>query len=550
MTASKERLHKLAADRRTGWLAFALGHVLVIGLAVLSALAADWHAERGHRLYYGDAEAHLNIARRVFDSRTPDGEQIGTVWLPAPHAAMLKWVRNDADWRTGRAGAIPAQLAFIAAALLIFDLTRRWARSVEAAFTAAALFALNPNLLYLQSTPMTEPLFLAALLGMAHALVWHSKGGGWWAVAAGSAASAVASLSRYEGWAAIPLVAVLFWVTPRGNWKKALAFSAFAALAPAAWLLHNYWYWGDPLEFFRGPWSAMAIYKRQLASGMSPYPGDHDWPQAARYYATACALVLGTPLAWLGLAGAIGAAFRRGWVALLLALPPVFYVWSMHSSGTPIFVPSLFPHSYYNTRYALAALPLAAFGGGVLVSLVPRRARAWIAAAVVLTASAPWLASRNREAWICWKESQVNSEARRAWTRETARFLKDNYSKGEGVFMPFGDLTGVLREAGIPLRESLHEGNHPAFDAAMARPDLFLHEEWALAFSGDAVATALLKAGRRGRVYRCVFRVSAHGGPVVEVYRRDAVPPAAPPLIAEPPPDEKTTAARIAEAEK
>ena len=46
-----------------------------------------WCFERGYVLYYGDAEAHLNIARRIVDSRTPGPEQIGTVWLPLPHTA-------------------------------------------------------------------------------------------------------------------------------------------------------------------------------------------------------------------------------------------------------------------------------------------------------------------------------------------------------------------------------------------------------------------------------------------------------------------------------
>ena len=46
-------------------------------------------------------------------------------------------------------------------------------------------------------------------------------------------------------------------------------------------------------------------------------------------------------------------------------LPPIFYVWSMHSGGTPIYVPGFGSASYYNTRYGLAALPLLAIAGGV-----------------------------------------------------------------------------------------------------------------------------------------------------------------------------------------
>jgi hypothetical protein len=85
---------------------------------------------------------------------------------------------------------------------------------------------------------------------------------------------------------------------------------------------------------------------------------------------------------------------------------------------------------------------------------------------------------------------------------------------------PFGDLTGVLREAGIPLREGLHEGNGPAWNAAIVRPDLFLHEEWALAFSGDEVATAVLRASRRGPHFQLRKQIIVKGAPVVEIYQR------------------------------
>ena len=40
--------------------------------------AVAFFAWRGWLLYYGDAEAHLNIARRIVDSRTPGYDQVGT----------------------------------------------------------------------------------------------------------------------------------------------------------------------------------------------------------------------------------------------------------------------------------------------------------------------------------------------------------------------------------------------------------------------------------------------------------------------------------------
>ncbi len=497
-------------------------------LSVISISASQWFAARGYTLYFGDAEAHLNIARRVFDTRTPNGEQLGTVWLPAPHLLMLPFVSEDSAWRSGTAGAIPASICFVIAGCFLFDLTRRALGSVTAAWTATILFALNPNLLYLQSAPMTEGVFFAGLLGLLHATVWHAQAGGrsspWLAIASGALWASVASMSRYEGWLLLPFAALFFWFGPKGSFYRAAVFALLAAIGPLAWLAHNWWYWGDPLEFYRGQWSAIAIYRRQLAGGMSPYPGDHDWEKAFLVFRTAAALVIGTPLALIAVAG-FGAAWKRAWwVAGFLLMGPAFYIWSMHSSGTPIFVPTLWPNSYYNTRYALAALPLAAFGGAALVAMGSRRFQPLLAAAVLGLALFPWAVDSREDAWLVWKESKVNSEQRRAWTHEAAEFLKANYRAGDGILMPFGDITGVLREAGIPLQESLHEGNHPQWEAAIARPELFLNETWAITFSGDTVATALLRASRKERPYLIVKSIAIPHAPVVEIYRRNRAP--------------------------
>jgi hypothetical protein len=127
-----------------------------------------------------------------------------------------------------------------------------------------------------------------------------------------------------------------------------------------------------------------------------------------------------------------------------------------------------------------------------------------------------------------WKESQVNSVVRRAWTRDAAAFLRANYRPGDGIVYGFGDLTGVLREAGIPLRETLHDGNNPHFMAVLVRPDLFLSEEWALTISADPVATALLKLPRSGTHYDLVKSIPAKGAPPIEIYRRVRAKPRTP----------------------
>src|ERR1043166_3140684 len=96
----------------------ALAGVILL-LAAISVTAAGWCLARGYVLYYGDAEAHLNIARRILDSRTPNVAQIGTAWLPLPHLIMLLFAKRDGGGGTGLAGTIPSSAgSFLAGAFL------------------------------------------------------------------------------------------------------------------------------------------------------------------------------------------------------------------------------------------------------------------------------------------------------------------------------------------------------------------------------------------------------------------------------------------------
>jgi len=487
-------------------------------LAAIGTGAAWWCFARGYTLYYGDAEAHLNIARRIFDSRTPGPDQIGTVWLPLPHLLLMPLVVRDAWWHSGLAGVLPSVACFVLAGIFLFSAARRAYSSSGAALGVALLFALNPTILYLQATPMTELPFLASLAALLWATLWFRDWQSPWAVLIAAAASNAASLTRYEGWFLIPFVSLYLLMTAKHK-RHSILFAMAAALGPLAWLAHNQYYFGNALEFYNGPYSAAAIYQRQVAQGGFRYPGDHDWLMAARYYLAASRWMTGWPLLVIGAAGTMVALVKqRGWAIFLLLLPPLFYVWSLHSSGTPIFVPDLPPYSWYNTRYAIAVVPFAAFAAGALVTLVPGRFHARASIILALAIGGAW--GFHRLTSISWKESEINSEARRAWTAQAAGFLAHEYRPGSGIIFPFGDLTGILREAGIPLREGLHEGNGAAFDSAIARPDLLLRErglvEWGLAFSGDAVEAALKKAG-----YVLRWQILVKGAPVVEIYHRE-----------------------------
>jgi MFS family permease len=493
--------------------------LVLLCLAAVSAGAVIYVNHSGWTLYYGDAESHLNIARRIVDSRTTGYDQIGTSWLPLPHLLTAIFVSNDSLWHSGLAGAISSAVCFVVACAFFFAAVRRATRSSPAAFAAAGLLALNPNVLYLQATPMTEPVYLAAMMALFYFTILFRDTQSFGAVLGAGVAGMLATLARYEGWFLIPFVTLYFlFAAHRRKFAMAVLFGALASLGPLYWLAHNWWLYDNALEFYNGPYSAKVI---TLANGT--YPGDHDYRKAWLFYRTLVEVFNGWGLIIAAALGFLVALwYRLTWPLAFALLSPVFYLWSMHSGGTPIFVPQLWFGSYYNTRFGISALPFLAIAAAGIVLLAPKRWRALAALAVVVIGVAPWLYRPQPDDWISWKESQVNSVERRAWTSEAATLLRDQYQPGAGIFTTFGDLPGILREAGLPLREALYDGNVPAWMAAVGRPDLFLHEEWAIAISGDPVARTVQRAtAAKGPRYHLVKTIMLKNAPGIEIYKRD-----------------------------
>jgi len=494
-------------------------------LCATSAGAIWFFSSHGWLLWYGDAEAHLNAARRMADSQTPGYDQLGSVWLPLLHVLVLPFVSVDSLWRSGLAGSIGPAAGFVAGGIFLFAAVERIFRSYTAAFAATALAVLNPNLLYLQSIPMTEGIFFGCLMALLYATVRFSATRSWSAAMGAAVAACLGALTRYDGWVLIPFVAAyLLWTAGRRRWPGeqrgwaearpwliALAFGAVASLGPLYWLGHNWYLSGDALDFYRGPYSAAAI------QGGKPYPGYHNWDAAFYYYQAAARLVAGPGLPPMALAGVVVVLVRRVfWPVALLALPPAFYILNMHSGASPIFVPGLWPHSWYNTRYGLAALPLMALAAAALIMLVPRNLRAATVALIIVAGGIHWVIHPQPESWITWAESRANSTGRRAWMHAAADYLRPRYVRGSGIVSSGGDdFLGIYREMGIPLSETFSVYNGLPFVAAEQRPALWLWQEWAVVKEGDGIERAAARAG-----YRRELRIVEKDEPVVEIYHR------------------------------
>lgn len=482
-------------------------------LCVLIAAVAAWFYSQGYILYYGDAQAHLDISRSIIDSRTPGYDQLGAVWLPVLHIICLPFVGRMSLWSNGLAGTIPVAICFVVGGFFFYYAARDAYQSALAAAIALACFALNPSVLYLASIPMTEIVFFAGLAAFLFALLRFRQTQNRGFLVLGLLASWFMSLTRYDGWFLIPFSALAFAVVAeRRRWIIFIAFGAGAALAPLYWMAHNWWETSNPLDFYNGPYSAAAI------QGNHSYPGYHDWRTALEYYAAAAKSCAGLALIVLGALGIVCAAYRRALTPLLfLLLTPIFYVWSVHSAKLPVRVPQLWPHDYYNTRYGTAVIPLAAFATGAIVLVLPSRARRFTPL-LVLLAIVPWLLHPSRENWICWKESQKNSVARRIWTEQAANYFAVHYQRGSGILAPFGDITGIFCRARIPLSEMLHEGNGPAWTLATSRPDLYHPAAWAVAQQNDFLSRTL--SNNFAPAYAPVQEIHANEAPVLKIYDR------------------------------
>ncbi len=521
--------------------------------AAASGIAILWSWRIGALLNYGDAVAHLHIARRVFDSRLPRLTQLGSVWLPLPHLLLLPFVQVYSWWATGWAAVVPSALAYLAACAGLYRLARRWLRPIEAAL-ALAFFALNPNLLYLQTTAMTEPLFVCEMVWVAVLLVeWRASLAAGpapkpapkpakprrllWAIAAVLVA---AVFTRYDGWVlALGVWTAIGLALARRGRLRSPAFwlaSALVVAAPIAWFVYNAIGFHDWLYFQRGPYSASAIELRTALPGYPPHPGWHNpWVSFLFFVKAAemdaAARAWGNTLLGLSLAGALWASFTAKkrlfrW-SLLLWFPVPFYAYSVAYGSVPIFLPPWWPHSWYNTRYGLEMLAAFALGLGfaaqIMLGAVREFKPRWVrlAAAMLFAAVALNTVQMLREHPLVYVEGLKNIESRRQFEIEIPAALRAELAAWPqaAILMDTSVYPNLVAFTGIPLRQTINESDLGIFDEALQAPAA--HAQLVLAFDGDAVDKAV-KAHPEGLVL--VRHFTAHGQASGTLYRSFDLP--------------------------
>jgi hypothetical protein len=443
--------------------------IVLVAALLVGSWAALHYARLDLTLSHYDARAHLVVARRITDSLTPGWRQIGAVWLPLPHVLNLLPLQFDSSYRTGLPSALLSVASLALGLAMLGVVLVRHTRSVAAALVAPALMLLNPNILYLQSTPMTEPLLLGlSLAAMAVVDQWIRTPDDRLRRRAGWLVAALA-LTRYEGWCvggALVLFAALA-LRNRGR-RIALGLAPYYGLAIAGFLSLS--------KATTGQWF--------LDGGffVPDNPAQHQLWRALAQIAGGTANMGGAALIAAAVAGAAVCGYRSR-RALLSALPLTLLAaaalpWVAFYGGHP-----------FRIRYMVPIVAASAVLAGVSIGMLPHRWRA--VGAVMLLGLALW------ERPPLHRDAPMVAEAQwetpfRMGRRAVTRYLAERHD-GTPVLASMGSLGHYMQEAsaaGFDIADFVHEGNGDLWKWASRSPGSYVR--WVLieerAEGGDMLA--------------------------------------------------------------
>ncbi len=433
-------------------------HARLLGaIALIAGSAAAWHYHLQQlTLSHYDAKAHLVVARRILDSLTPGWAQIGAVWLPLPHLVQALPVQVDWFYHTGAFAVAVSVICYAVTAASTFATLRLLTRSSAAASVGATIFAINPNVLYLHSTPMTEPMFFA-LVALEVLLLtrWVMAGqlvvpreAGWVMV--------LAILTRYEAW---PITAAA-WAASAYVWLR--GGTPLRDVAPVFARLALY------------PIGAVVLFLFLSRATVGAWFVTEGFFVPDRELLGHPRVILDKMLEGIALLG--GSVFVRATLAASLGVI-VLAVWRREKSAMLIpltlFAAAALPFYAYiqghpfRIRYEVPLILAGAMAIGLGIAQLRRFAPAVaLALTVLIVAQARPL---DPQAPMV-QEAQADRryiEGRRRVTRCLAERYRD-----ETILVSMNSLAHYMQELsaiGLGIGDFVHEGNHPIWDSALER---------------------------------------------------------------------------------
>lgn len=516
--------------------------LVVIVSIVIACVATIYSFSHGWIIAYGDAESHLNIAKRVVHSVTPGLAQLGGIWLPLPHLLLIPFTYFDTLWRTGLAGSIVSGAAFVISALYIYRLAHFVSGSAGAGVFSAAVFISNPNILYLQSTPMTElsliSLFVVSIYYFTKFLYDDRDVV---SLVLAAAAGCAATLTRYDGWLLVVLEAGLlglYYVQNKGQWHKLegrmVLFCTLAFAGIVFWLLWGLLILGDPLYFTHSEYSAKSQQQGWLARG--ELPAYNNLLVSFLYFFAAslsnvgvlifCTALLGAVLYVLDLRWSISRRFagrklmlRLRWYILLLLLAPfIFNVLTLFLGQSVIFIPSLTPDTFqyqlFNVRYGALMIPAAAFILGYMFYRFDRMGKALLASLIIAQAGMYMSGQAQVISFLDGTQGLSSSVAKLS---DAQAWMQQNYDGGYVLMDDFARSISIIR-ANIPMEALIYVGNQPYWEESFVEPEKYA--TWIIMQKDDVLWRTILQNPKTEmRLYTYFAKV--YTSPQILIFKRN-----------------------------
>src|SRR3989338_10678286 len=335
------------------------------------------YLENGLGLSYNDARSHLDIGRRVVEGLKPGLAQLGSVWLPLPHILMVPTIWNDFMWHSGLAGALVSMISFVATGLIILLFLKRLGVGRLGQLVGVALYVANLNILYLQSTAMTELLLMATMTAGAYELLSWTSNHDFLRLIKSAFWIMLSTLVRYDGWflfvVSFTLIAGL--TLKKYGYKVAegttVLFATLAGVGIAFWFLWNALIFKDPFYFAYGPFSARSQQQQLEQAGVLATKGNLWF--STKVYLFALAYNAGAFTAPAGIAGAVAFWLDRKVdpavriSTLTLVAPFTFNVLALYLGHSVLFIQGLSGDTWFNARYGAMVVPSIAIFVGYLV---------------------------------------------------------------------------------------------------------------------------------------------------------------------------------------
>lgn len=461
--------------REGGFLYRHLNGLLCVALGMVSLLAFIYYYQNGLGLAYNDARSHLDIGRRVVEGLNPGAAQLGSVWLPLTHILMTLTIWNDFMWHSGLAGALWSMVAFVATGVLIRLFLKELGVGIFGQLLGVAVFVLNINILYLQSTAMTElVLMLTMTAGSYYFLLWykhekilHLVQAAFWIM--------LSTLVRYDGWFLLFFATVLIGVHVyrskgyRTTEGMIILFCTLAAFGVVLWLLWNLLIFRDPLFFAFGPYSA---YAQQIQlEGAGVLPTKWQLGESTKVYFYALAYNSGAFTMIVGFLGALALWFNKqisGRIrvaTLILMSPLLFNILALFLGHSVLYIQGLSGGTWFNVRYGVMMMPSLAIFIGYLVHRFPPL-RFTI---VGLLAFVTFFAFTSADA-VTIDDARVGSSQKNV--SEISGWLRENAGPKKGfILISAASHDSIIFSSGLPMKRFIHEGAGVYYDSAIINPD-------------------------------------------------------------------------------